>query len=102
MYEAVAVVIGEPGHLAPELVAAQQQLSKVDDTGAPAALLVTFIEPDQLPAGRIAAVVELTRAQALVLLRVDEPRDLARHPARLVEVQRAHELAHEPLLVLRI
>ena len=39
---------------------------------------------------------------ALVLLRVDEPQDLARYPARLVEIERLQDLAQHPRLILGI
>src|SRR6187397_1333758 len=95
-------MVREPGYLALELVAAQQQLGKIDHTAPPAGFLVALVEPDHLAPRRIATVAELLRPESFVLLRIDEPRDLAWDPARLVELERADELAHHPLLILGI
>ena len=95
-------MLDEPRRLAPQLVAAQQQLGEVDDTVAAAGLLVRLIQADHLATGRVALVFQMRRTQALVLLGVDEPGDLLRHPSRLVELERADELAHEALLILGV
>ena len=97
-----AVVFDEARRLAPQLVAAQQKLREIDDPVAPAGFLVGLVQADHLSAGRIALVLEMLRTQSLVLLSVDEPGDLLRHPARLVELERSDDLADEPLLVLGI
>ena len=100
--EAGAVVLDEPRCLAPQLVAPEQQLGEVHHAVALAGFLVGLVQLDHLPARRVAVVLEVLGAQALVLLRVDEPRHLARHPARLVEAEPADQALDEALLVLGV
>jgi hypothetical protein len=95
-------VLDEAGCVLPQLVAAQQQFREVHDAVAAARILVGLVEPDHLPAGRVAVVLEVLRSQSLVLLRVDEPRHLARHPAGLVEPLAADQPLDESLLVLGV
>src|SRR5204862_223315 len=69
---------------------------------ARARCLVRGVEPDQLTARRIVLVLELPRAAAFVLVGIDEPLHLARHPARLVELRRPDDLLDEALLILGV
>ena len=66
------------------------------------ALLVALVEIDHLPPARVAFVAQILRPEALVLLRVDEPLDLFRHPDVLVELERAQHAADHALLVLGV
>ena len=100
--EARTVVAQHFGLVAQQLERAQQQLGEVDHAGARAGVLVILVELDELAARRVVAVLQRLRAQALVLLVVDEPGDLARHPARLVESLALEELLHHAQLVLGI
>ena len=98
--EALAVVLAEVGRIAQELEAAQHELGEIHDARGLAALLVQLVEADELLARRVVAVSEVLRAAALVLARIDEVLDFARHPALLVELLLADDLAHEALLVV--
>ena len=44
----------------------------------------------------------MLRAQALILLGVDEPLDLLRHPAAVVEFEVLYQALDEPQLVVRV
>ena len=96
------VVIDQPRHVLPQLVAAQQQLGEVHHAVAAARVLVCLVQADHLAPRGVAVVLQVLRAQPLVLLRVDEPRHLARHPARLVEAEAPDDPLHQPLLVLGV
>src|SRR5205085_341693 len=100
--EAPPVVRKERGVVAPQLEGAQQQLREVHDARARARGLVRGVEPDQLTARRIVLVLELPRAAAFVLVGIDVPLHLARHPARLVELRRPDDLLDEALLILGV
>ncbi len=100
--EARAVVLAQARRLAQDLVAAQQQLGEIDDAVAAAGVLVRFVQLDQLATRRVAVVLQVLRPQAFVLLRVDEPRHFARHPARVVQVQAADDLLDQALLVFAV
>ncbi len=88
MTEARAIVRKHVGPVAPQLERAQLQLCEVDYATALALLLVLLVNLDELAARRIAVVLQVLRAQAFVLARVDEPHDLFRDPARFVEIER--------------
>jgi hypothetical protein len=96
------IVLAESRCFPQDLAAAQQQLRKVDHAVATTGLLVRLVQPEHLPPRRIAVVLEVLGSQALVLLLVDEPRDLARHPARVVEVQATDDLLDQSLLILAV
>ena len=102
MAEAGAVMLQQGGIVAPHLERAQQQLCEIHDTGALTGLFVGLIDPDQLAPGRIAVILDVLRPHAFVFLRVDEPQNLARHPAGLVQIERLQDLAQEPRLILGI
>ena len=100
--EPVAVLAQQMLVVAQKLEAAQQQLAEIDEARGRARLLVARVEVDHLPPARVAFVVQVLRPQALVLLRVDEPLDLFRHPDVLVELERAQHPADHPLLVVGV
>ena len=102
MLEAAAVVREQLRLVAPQLEGAQQQLGEIHHARHAAGLLVVLVELDELASRRVVAVLERFRPQALVLLLVDEPLDLARHPTRLVELLRLHQFFYEPQLVVRV
>ena len=88
--------------VAQQLVRAQQQLGEVDQAGALAALLVGLVGAAHRVGPRIVAGLDVLRAPALVLLRVDPPRDLARREARVVELQRLHHALDQAQLVVGV
>src|SRR5207244_11554171 len=83
----------------------QQQLREVHDARARARGLVRGVEPDQLTARRIVLVLELPRAAAFVLVGIDEPLHLARHPARLdrksTRLNSSHQINSYPIFCLK-
>ena len=88
--------------LEPQLVRAQQQLREIHHARALALRFVLRVELDQLPARRVVAVLQRRRAMAFILIVIDEVLDLARHPARLVELHGLHDLLDEPKLIFAI
>jgi hypothetical protein len=100
--EAALIVRKELGLIAPQLECAQQQLRKIDDPGLRAGGLVACVEFDELAAVQIARILKMGGAAAFVLVRVDEPLDLAWHPAALIKVPRLQNLADEAHLVLGV
>ncbi len=100
--EALPVVRQEPRVVAPQFECAQQQLREIHHPRAGAGGLVRRVQPDELAAGRVARLLQVLRAPALVLVGVDEPLHLARHPARLIQIGGLEELADETLLILGV
>jgi len=100
--EAPVVVRQQRRVVAAELIGAQQQFGEIHHAGALALRFVFGVDPDELPARGIARVLECRRPVALVLVLVDEPLDLARHPAGLVELHGLDDFLDEPQLVLAI
>src|SRR5271167_3689444 len=81
---------------------AQQQLREVHDARALTSFFVRLVDLDQLAPGWITIVLDVFGAVTLVLLRVDEPENLARNPARLVQIERLQYLAQDARLILGI
>ena len=100
--KAPPVMREELGLIAPQLKGAQQELGEIDDPIPRAGRLVLAVEPDELAACRIAAVLQILRPASLILVGIDEPLHLARHPAGLIQVLRLDDLADEALLVLGV
>ena len=86
----------------PQLVRAQQQLREIHHARALALRFVLRVELDQLPARRVVAVLQRRRAMAFILVVIDELLDLARHPARFVELHGLHDLLDEPQLIFAV
>ena len=100
--EAPAVVREDVVAVAQQLVGAQEQLGKIDDSVAPAHLFVGPVDRDETFHFPVAAPLDVTRAQALVLARVDEALDASRRPALLVEVEIAQHAANAAQLIFAV
>src|SRR5450631_1069269 len=87
---------------APQLEGAQQELCEIDDARLRAGGLVAGIEFDELAAVQVARIFKLSRAAAFVLVGIDEPLDLARHPAGFIQVLGFQNLADEAQLILGV
>ena len=101
--EALLVVVQQHRVLEPQLVRAQQQFGEIHQARALAALLVGLVDLEHGGAEEVAAArLDVLRAPALVLLRVDPPGHLARREAAFVEFEvgaDALEQAHLVVLV---
>ncbi len=86
----------------PQLVGAQQQLSKVHQTGAIAGLLIGLVDLLIGAGDGIAVKIDVAGAQPLVLLAVDVAHHGARGPVLLVEVERLEHPADQPVLVVGV
>ncbi len=102
MPEALAIVPQDFRAVAPQLVRAQQQFREIHHAGALALRFVLGVDADQLAARGIVGILERRGAEALILVVIDEPLDLARHPARLVELHGLDDLLDEPELILAV
>ncbi len=103
MAEAPAVVVEEAALVvAPEVEGTQQQLGEVDHPGARAGRFVGFVDLAHGGEEQVAAGLDVLRAQAFVLLPVDEPLRLARRPALLVEAELADHPLDQALLVVGV
>src|SRR5690606_6591820 len=87
MLEAGSIVLEEIGALRQEFERAEQQLAEIDEPGLVAEPLIASIEIDHAAPARVALVLEVLRAQALVLLGIHEPLHVARRPLVLVEIE---------------
>ena len=101
MREAPAVVLAQAFVAGQQLVAAQQQLGEVDDAFALAHRVVQRVVLD-LPARQFVGGLDHVRPQALVLGAGDEPLQLPRRIAVVVEVVRAVHPLDQRQLVLRV
>ncbi|KAG1088317.1 hypothetical protein G6F40_013526 [Rhizopus arrhizus] len=82
---------------------AQQQLGEVDQAGAVAARLVLDVGlAHGFQPGVVRFGLDVLRAAAFVLLRVDPPRDLLGRILAVVQFQRLHHAFDQPQLVVRI
>ena len=88
--------------VAQQFVAAQQQFGEVHHARLAAARFVFFVDADELATRRVTVVLQVFRALAFVLAPIDEPRDLARHPAGVVQAHVLQDFLHQPLLVVRV
>ncbi|MNZ35787.1 hypothetical protein D3C78_531910 [compost metagenome] len=102
MAEAPLVVLQQARAVAPEVEGAQQQFGEVDHPGARAGGLVGFVDLQHGAEEQVAAGLDVLRADALVLLPVDEPLGLARRPALLVEAELADHPLDQALLVVAV
>ncbi len=100
--EAPLVVFQQARMVAPQVQRTQQQLGEVDHPGARAGLLVGLVDLQLGGEEQVAAGLDVLRAQAFVLLRVDPPLRLARRPALLVQAQLADHPLDQTLLVVGI
>ncbi len=100
--EPALVMRQQLGIVAPEFVGAQQELGEVDEPASLADFLVRLVKGDHLPAVRVALVVEMLRPQALVLLRIDEPLDLLRDPAAVVDLEVFQQALDQAQLVVGV
>src|SRR5690606_29720966 len=100
--EAGAVVLQQGRVVAQQLVGAQQQFGEVDQAGAVAALLVQLVGAAHGLGPRVVDRLDVLRAAALVLLRVDPPGDLAWREAALVQLQLLHHALDQALLVVAV
>ena len=100
--EALLVVVADVGSVAQQLVGAQQELGEIDLAATGAGGLVLVIDLDQLALEEVTAVVQMLRSSALVLLGVDEARDLAGRVAGLVELHLLEQALDQALLVLGV
>src|SRR6185437_13263077 len=100
--ETAPIVREQSSVVAPQLVRAQQQLGEVHNAGAGASLFVVRIELDELTTRRIVVVLEAARPPPFILVRIDEPLHLARHPAALVQVASLDQLLDQTLLILGV
>ena len=87
---------------APQLEGAQQKLREIDDACLCAGGLVGRVEFDELAARGVAAVLQHRRTATFILVRVDEPLDFPRDPARFVELLGFQDLPDEARLVFGI
>ena len=99
--EAALVVLAQAVVAGEQLVAAQQQLREVDHAFALAHRVVERVVLD-LPARELVARLDHVRPQALLLGVGDEPLQLARRKAVVVDVVRAVHALDERQLVLRV
>jgi hypothetical protein len=81
---------------------AQQQFGEIDQPGAFATGLVFGVGAQHRRGPLVALRLDVLRPAALVLLRVDPPRDLPRREARLVQLQRLHHALDQPQLVVAV
>ncbi|MCY1503409.1 hypothetical protein D9M68_375340 [compost metagenome] len=88
--------------VAPQVEGAQQQLGEIDHPAARAGRLVGLVDAAHGGEEQVAAGLDVLRADALVLLAVDEPLRLARRPALLVEAEVADHPLDQALLVVGI
>ena len=86
----------------PQFVRAQQQLGEIDQPAAVAVVLVELVDPHPGGRDRVVQVLDVARALALVLARVDKPLRLARGPVGLVHALVADDAAQQALLVFRV
>ena len=105
--EALPVVREQGRVVAQQLVRAQQDLGEIDQAGAVAALLVQRVAAQHDVGPFVSAVrrvhrLDMLRATALVLLRVDPPGDLARREARFVELELLHDALDQAQLVVAV
>lgn len=102
MPETLLVVLQQAGMVAPQFQRTQQQLGEVHRPGARAGGFVGFIDVAQGGEEMIATGLDILRAQAFVLLPVDEPLRLAGRPALLVQAQLADHPLDQALLVIAV
>lgn len=101
--EARAVVRQQGRVVTQQFVRAQQQFGEVDQAGAVAARLVLDVglahgfQPRVVRFG-----LDVLRAAAFVLLRVDPPRDLLGRVFAVVQFQRLHHALDQPQLIVRV
>ncbi len=100
--EALLVVRQQAGVVAPQVQGAQQQLGEIDHPGAGAGGLVGFVDAAHGGQEQVAAGLDAGRADAFVLLAVDEPLGLLGRPALLIQAQLADHPLDQPLLVIGV
>ena len=103
MAEALLVVVQQHRVLQPQLVRSQQQLGEIDQPRALAALLVGGVDLEHGGAEEVAGRrLDVLRAPALVLLRVDPPGHLARREAAFIQLQIGADALEQPHLVVLV
>ncbi len=102
MPEAPLVVLQQAWVIAPQIQGAQQQFGEVDQPGAGAGGLVGSVDAQLGGEEQVAGRLDMLRAQAFVLLPVDEPLRLAGRPALLVQAQLADHPLDQALLVVAV
>ena len=93
------VLFAQLGALLEQFQRPQQQLAEVHHRGRGALLLIPRIEVDKSLAQTAAFIGDPVRAQALVLLPVDEPLDLAWRIVVLIQAQALEHAADQEQLV---
>ena len=102
MAEAALVMLQQAGIVAPQVEGAQQQFGEVNDAGTRASGLVGFIDAAHGGEEQVAAGLDALRADALVLLPVDEPLRLLGRPALFVEAQFTDHPLDQALLIVGV
>ena len=102
MAEATLVMLQQAGIVAPQVEGTQQQLGEVDDAGACAGRLVGFINAAHGGQEQVAAGLDALRADALILLPVNEPLRLLGRPALFIQAEVADYPLDQALLIVRV
>ena len=102
MAEPGAVMLQQLGVRQQQLLGAQQDLGEIHQAAAATELVVGGIDLDLQAQGRIPVVFDGGCAQALVLAAVDEPLQLLRRPALLVEAHGPHHPPDDAQLVVGV
>ena len=102
--EAVAILAEHVGMLAEDHQHVEQQVAEVAGVEGPQAVLILGVELGPAAGGvdLAFAVIDLVGRPAAVLPAVDEPGELARGPALLVEIGRGDELLDHAQLIVGI
>ena len=100
--EALAVVVQHLHMVAQQFVTAQQQFGEVHHARLAAARFIFLVDADELPARRVAVILQVLRALTFIFTAINEISDLTWHPAGVVEAHFFQNFFHQPLLVIRI
>ena len=102
MKEALAIMAQQPGVIAPQFIAAQQQFAEIDEPGARASVFIGTVDVDLRFHAQIVAVIKLGGAQAFILARIDEPLGFFGRPLLRVQAEPPDHAFQHFLLIFRV
>jgi hypothetical protein len=102
MREASLVVMQDVRPIAQYLQRAQQQIGEVERAATDPRGFVFAIDRDHLVLREVAGLGQVMRTQSLILLAIDEALDLARRPARFVDLQFLEQALDESKLIVGV
>ncbi len=100
--EPITVMLQDMGFIQPQLMGAQQQLSKIHQPGSVAGFLISLINAQPGLLDRVAIAVDMVWPQPLVFLAVDVPHRLTRRPLFLVQIQCFDQPLKQPQLIFAV